>query len=186
MVRGLDPLPRRIADMDRARKIRLLRTTASAVILGLSGLFVALWMRNFRRADVVWAPLPGQGHVVVASHQGQLELALYVPSSAPAGTPQRTVPRKPNSTRWGGDSYSVAWNHIGEILLPRAKPFRYRRLWNSHEVNMIAPYWFLVPVIWMLAAAPWVRWSKRFSMRAMLIATTLVAIVLGIYVTSGW
>ena len=31
-----------------------------------------------------------------------------------------------------------------------------------------------------LAAVPWFRWSKRFSLRTMFITTTLVAIVLGL------
>ena len=33
-----------------------------------------------------------------------------------------------------------------------------------------------------LAAAPWIRWSRRFSLRTLLIATTLVAVVLGLIV----
>ena len=33
------------------------------------------------------------------------------------------------------------------------------------------PYWFLVPLTVAFAAAPWMRWSRRFSLRALLIAT---------------
>ena len=33
-----------------------------------------------------------------------------------------------------------------------------------------------------IAAAPWIRWSKRFTLRTLLIATTLVAVVLGVIV----
>jgi hypothetical protein len=38
------------------------------------------------------------------------------------------------------------------------------------------PYWFLAPLI---AAAAYVPWIKRFSLRTMLIATTVAAIALG-------
>jgi hypothetical protein len=40
-----------------------------------------------------------------------------------------------------------------------------------------APYWLLVPLAVALAFAPWIRW--RFSLGALIIATTLVAAVLG-------
>ncbi len=95
-------------------------------------------------------------------------------------------PAQQDATSVGAQSYSVTWNHLHEILFPHAKPFRYRRLPRSQGVNIIAPYWFLVPAAWLLAAAPWIRWSTRFSLRALMIATTLVAIALGIYVRSGW
>jgi hypothetical protein len=35
-----------------------------------------------------------------------------------------------------------------------------------------------------IAAVPWIRWSKRFRLRTLLIATTLVAVVLGLIVWS--
>jgi hypothetical protein len=41
------------------------------------------------------------------------------------------------------------------------------------------PLWLLVLPVLSLAAAPWLRWSTRFSLRTLLIATTLVAIILG-------
>jgi hypothetical protein len=44
------------------------------------------------------------------------------------------------------------------------------------------PYWFLAGFAAMLAAAPWFRWSKRFSLRTMLIAMTLIAVLLGMIV----
>ena len=44
------------------------------------------------------------------------------------------------------------------------------------------PYWFLAFVPATIATIPWFRWSKRFSLRTLLIATTLIAVVLGIIV----
>jgi hypothetical protein len=35
------------------------------------------------------------------------------------------------------------------------------------------------------AATPWVRWSSRYSLRALLIATTMIAIALGLLVWTG-
>jgi hypothetical protein len=44
------------------------------------------------------------------------------------------------------------------------------------------PYWLTVLPTVVLAAAPWFPWSKGFSLRTLLIATTLVAVVLGLVV----
>jgi hypothetical protein len=46
------------------------------------------------------------------------------------------------------------------------------------RINLIFPYWCVVLLAGMFAAAPWVR----FSLRALLVATTLVAVVLGLVV----
>jgi hypothetical protein len=44
----------------------------------------------------------------------------------------------------------------------------------------LAPYWFYVSLATIAAALPWLRW--RFSLRTLLIATTLVAVALGLAV----
>jgi hypothetical protein len=45
-----------------------------------------------------------------------------------------------------------------------------------------APLWFLALAFGTLAMIPWLQWSNRFSLRTLLIATTLVAVVLGLAV----
>jgi hypothetical protein len=42
------------------------------------------------------------------------------------------------------------------------------------------PYWFVAALIAVTAAVPWLRW--RFSLRALLVVTTLVAVGLGLIV----
>ncbi len=161
----------------------LLRKVATAMFLMFSILWAVLWLRNFWLADVAWAPLPGQGYLAFASQQGQMELSLYLPF---ASTP---VPQRQTSARWGVQSYTATGDNLYDVLLPRVKLLRFRRYGSiprTYDLNAMAPYWFLLPVTWMLAAAPWVRWSVRFSLRAMLIAMTLVAVALGVYVTSKW
>ncbi len=44
------------------------------------------------------------------------------------------------------------------------------------------PHWFLVSLTVLFATSPWFPWSRQFSVRTLLIATTLVAVVLGLIV----
>jgi hypothetical protein len=45
-----------------------------------------------------------------------------------------------------------------------------------------APDWFAILFCAILGGTTWIRWPKRFSLRTLLIATTLVAVVLGLIV----
>jgi hypothetical protein len=159
-----------------------LRWVTSIVLCGASLGLIVLWVRNVWRADVAWAPLPRQGHVVIASLQGQMEIALKVPTRP---RPNRWQASEAFN-RWGAQSYIASPSDLRSIVLPRTKPFRSRSSAFEREINIIAPYWFLVPATWLLAAAPWLQWSTRFSLRALLVASTLIALALGIYATSDW
>ena len=44
------------------------------------------------------------------------------------------------------------------------------------------PYWFPVLLAAAFAAIPWLPWSRRFSLRTLLIATTLLCVGLGLIV----
>lgn len=55
---------------------------------------------------------------------------------------------------------------------------------NEQGPAVTGPDWFLIGVAIALSAAPWLRWSNRFSLRTLLITTTLVAVVLGLIVWS--
>ena len=44
------------------------------------------------------------------------------------------------------------------------------------------PHWLPALLLASVAAAPWITWSNRFSLRTLLIATTLVAVGLGLIV----
>jgi hypothetical protein len=56
---------------------------------------------------------------------------------------------------------------------------------GSHTLGSIAtvPHWFLALLSGAFTAVPWIRW--RFRLRTLLIATTLVAVVLGVIVYSS-
>jgi len=48
--------------------------------------------------------------------------------------------------------------------------------------ELTSPHWFSAAVFGILGTLPWLPWSPQFSLRTLLIATTLVAVVLGLIV----
>ena len=64
----------------------------------------------------------------------------------------------------------------------QASILAFGRFGSERERVIFIPYWFPVLISAALAAVPWIRWSKRFTLRTLLIATTLVALVLGLIV----
>jgi hypothetical protein len=51
---------------------------------------------------------------------------------------------------------------------------------DSQVYRLRLPYWCLILISVAFAAVPWIHW--RFSLRTLLIATTLIAVVLGLIV----
>ena len=49
--------------------------------------------------------------------------------------------------------------------------------WRAKSFSLVVPYWAPTMIAVALAAMPWLRW--RFSIRTMLVATTLIAVTLG-------
>jgi hypothetical protein len=158
----------------------VLRWVATVALIGISLVWAVSWWRNFWRADVAWAPLPCQGYIVLASQNGQLEVSTYLPTAL-TGTAWRT-----KAAPLAFQSYAATGGNFFDVLLPRAKPIRFRRFPREFETNLIAPFWFLIPFCWLLAACLWTRWSLRFSLRAMLIDTSIVALVMALFVSSKW
>jgi hypothetical protein len=78
----------------------------------------------------------------------------------------------------------------GKIAI-QGRDFAWSDRWlNFHEsrsarlqtsTGFTAPYWCCVLLSAMLALIPWLAWSPRFSIRTLLVATTLVALALGIW-----
>jgi hypothetical protein len=54
--------------------------------------------------------------------------------------------------------------------------FHVRQLLGGFE--LVLPHWFVVGIVATLTSIPWLRW--QFSLRTLLIATTLVAALLGL------
>ena len=52
---------------------------------------------------------------------------------------------------------------------------------GTSDSRIMVPHWFLILLSALLAYVPWLRfWSTRFSLRTLLIVTTLIAVGLGL------
>jgi hypothetical protein len=146
----------------RFRKLRI----AGSIVCGIAcALLIALWVRSYWRCDSLTRIGSNRIYTQLFSDCGTLCLSrddkefwrdLYV---------QRVLEKD----RW---LYGVraASNHLpmfGWRLLPG-------------EIFVRLPYWLVLLGCTFIAPVPWLR--PRFTLRTLLIATTLVAVVLGLIV----
>jgi hypothetical protein len=130
---------------------RKLGIAFSAVCVIVCVLLIALWPRSYRWADSVMG-LP----FIFGSCQGNVLINERVTvTHVEPGTTELTV------------------QHPLGIQSLLIEGMAFRRLGEGLAI----PYWFLVIAAAMCAATPLLRW--RFSLRTLLIATTLVALLLG-------
>ena len=137
------------------RLLRYLRIDFSATCLVACVLLIALWVRSYW-----WVDVANRSQYSITSMQGRL---CVDESFDVLGNP---VTRSPSFTLvnhfWGS-----AFETSGLTIRRRG-------------TGLAIPYWSLLLPMAALAAAPWLRW--RFSLRTLLIATTLVAVGLGLIV----
>jgi hypothetical protein len=141
-------------------KYRKMRITFSAGCGVLCLLLIALSVRSFTWADQYGARISPTYHLMVNSQLGGI--SFYLDSS----------PRVINTTR------------LVDSLYPDGqKPRMLGRVYFIHgQIGCGAPYWLLALAIATTATLPWKPWKWKFSLRTLLIATTLVAILLGLIV----
>jgi hypothetical protein len=149
-------------------KYRKLRIAFSAVCGIICLLLIALWVRSHYWNDV-YAIHVGAYKLGVQSVVGRLWFvrALNTVSFHQRITNQTSRNRLIEIVR-------ADENAIG-FYFGRPHP-------SSSDFRLSVPHWWFVVPAFVLAALPWIHWSNRFSLRTLLIATTLVAILLGLIV----
>jgi hypothetical protein len=140
---------------------RKLRIAWSAMCGILCLLLIVLWVRSYTWADDLIIRLPGSREFVIHSMQGST--AWYRASGLP---PARAVVIESESVErlTDGTSTRASWfNDLLDLQVLR-RP-------------VLLPHWIFILGISALSIVPWLRY--RFSLRTLLIATTLVAVLLG-------
>jgi hypothetical protein len=147
----------------RFRKLRIAWSVGCCVA---ALLITVWWVRSYSWYDTGYCPLRSPDMLIVTSWRG----GLYVYAG-------RDVPYRTGwfPTGWGKESTSYI--HIVPSTV-RAPNWNYEA--DSYGVHILFPLWFAALFPWALAAAPWIGFfSYRFSLRTLLIATTVVAVTLG-------
>jgi hypothetical protein len=142
-----------------ARKLRI----AVSVFFGLLTVALcALWVRSYWLSETIAFPMGGRGyHAWTADGCLSLLRSVAPPDAIPQSFTTTSVPLTEPISRvlegvCGADGFY---------------------LWaDSNHSTVVMPYWFMFGVSLMSAIGPW--YVTRFSLRTLLIATTLVAVVL--------
>jgi hypothetical protein len=140
-----------------------LRIAVTALCLTASVLLVALWVRSYQWTDSVsWTDDHKAGFCVLSSDYGTLKLLRY---------PGARVDRR-GGWRMGGYEIDADKRRSNP-------PPRFAWWYNRHDgtLTIRTPHWLFVAAGLVLSVLPWTR--SRFSLRTLLIATTLVAVGLG-------
>ncbi|MEX0642938.1 MAG: hypothetical protein WD468_09575 [Pirellulales bacterium] len=153
--------------MNRPRLLRGLRVAWTAVFGILCVLLVLLWVRSYWAHDVLrgWVPIAG-----LLQYESTCNVVTL------------NITPSLHQSKW-------TWH----AKVPEVHDYHW---WFRHYANppnqipwyfIAAPHWFLVLITGLMAAATGFRLPLRlsYSLRTLLIITTLVAVVLGVAVWSS-
>jgi len=151
----------------RFRKLRI----AWSVFWGLAAvLLIVLWVRSYWWIDGI-SGNRGRHYIYADVHSGLARFARIVPTGQFPPVPWRAFSHSLRESDLEAAANSSKGNH-------RALGFQWRIFGNGW--NVAVPIWFPALICGGLAAVPLGR--PRFTLRTLLIATTLVAVVLGLIV----
>jgi hypothetical protein len=147
-------------------KFRKLRIAWSTLCFVACVLLIALWVRSYWYVETVLCKLSDDVLVYAGSAPGVLGFRIL---------PEESV------EPW------IVYKQSTEKWLKSVRDRWLEQTWGGFHIDIdnaaiMAPYWFWCVIPVTIAAAPWLRWSNRFSLRTLLIATTLVSVILGLIV----
>ena len=146
----------------------------SAVFGILCVLLIVLWVRSYNNSSSWPSPVAEAGDFAYYSTPG-----LMIVARAPFVKYDRSGDVShsyfiPHRFQGIGGGYWIGAQRWG--LLGFNGGF-----WSRWNWVLQVPYWFAVATAVTIAAAPWLHW--KFSLRTLQIATTLIAVVLGLVVS---
>ena len=127
-------------------------------------LLVALWVRSYWWRDLWQTYIPPKAILLLSSEGGQAVAHLEISESAPGdyGLGLSSYNEPAYNAVWHGREFEFRWYHY------------------PNGVQVFMPHWFIVVLAAALGTIPW--FCRRFRLRTLLIATTLVAVGLGLVV----
>jgi hypothetical protein len=148
-------------------KHRKLRIAWSVAWGFAAGLLVVLWVRSYWRADGLRVPTAHP--ILIDTIRGVVQASQFE-SDKITGFPPGWIHTTFNPDNFLKDqppipSWQLHWRSVGII---------------GDRPYLSFPIWSILVLLSFVSVAPWVRW--RFTLRTLLVATTLVAVGLGLIV----
>jgi hypothetical protein len=146
-------------------RFRKLRIAWSVIWALLVVLLIVLWVRSNYWVDVWAGPQIGS------------RLAIFETCPGACGLGLADVRVNP----WSRLTVSSdAWWNAAQKSQPGFYKSWFWGLYAYGDDSIIVPFYFAIGLAAVATAVPWIRWPKRYRLRTLLIATTLVAVVLGL------
>jgi hypothetical protein len=140
----------------RYRKPRI----AWSVAWGVAAvLLCVLWVRSYSWRQTFNRLTPNELYQEIASDSGRLSLQSQYQPFADVGP-----------IDWEYEAYPPTFHEAPGFWF----------VWHDNEWSAVIPHWFAMLFTLVLGVLPWLRW--RFSLRSLLVATTLVSVLLGLIV----
>lgn len=149
--------------MNRPRVVRILRIAFSATCGIAAVMLCVLWVTSYYKWLTVCHPITENRFITIALAQGELCMCWGRFSLGTQFPPQYS---------WE-DASPVGFDDDHLV-------FGFALQSDAEGAMIAAPFWCPVMLFATLAALPWIRW--RFSLRTLLIATTAIAVLLGLAV----
>jgi hypothetical protein len=139
----------------RFRRLRIAWSVGCGIACSL---LIVLWVRSYWRQDS-FSYRASTFDLTIAARQGE------------------------TGFMWTKTDFPIPSALLG--ISARSKPIdgliNHRRfIWQKNSGLIWAPIWALALFVGLLSAAPWIR--QRFTLRTLLVATALIAVVLGLIV----
>jgi hypothetical protein len=169
-------------------KYRKLRIAFSAFCCIACVLLIALWVRSCWRFDQFIQRISAADYVGYSSGKGRFVFGRTNDPLIQAAFPQKWTRRGFPFSEWdaalnGPMAFFPATvpgpDKIEIIRLPQFSTHPFLTKPGTVYTEVVMPYWLPIFSTVALAAIPWLRW--RFSLRTLLIATTLIAVGLGVF-----
>ena len=159
--------------MVRARVFRQLRILVAVLCLTVCALLIVLWARSFVYCDIFVARWKNTVGLSLQSKRG--ELSARLPTGGGRWTDSRAWYLNSTSMQRVDEFERQIEDLEGPQLAARWGP---RFLIMDHY--LVFPHWFLVMSLGVGVAALGIRRPYNFGLRAMFVATAIVAAVLGL------
>jgi len=129
-------------------------------------LLIVLWISSYWRQSYICIRMPGFRFIRSLCWRGWTSGVYFSDPSMPLPKPE------------------LSFNQVANIP-PAPGPGWYWHFSNSKtttELMWIVPCWFMTLVAAVFMPLSWIPWPNRYTVRTLLIGTTLVAVVLGLAV----